>query len=197
VAKLYATFDSKMMSRTASDINLSFAATVSELAELPNRTINLAVAGMAYHLWGMDRASHTQPAERAELLLEHPEFVVWLDRLLTGVEDDRPSRQNSRHLQRQPVVAAMFGTWQKAKVPATTFWDAVRDETGALPTLPDRKLARYLLSVGVDKGAGVGRVRKAEPREFYVKSLHAWNAWRKSESTDLRYYADKEIPAIK
>ncbi len=35
VARLYATFDSKMQSRTASDINMSFAATIPELRELP------------------------------------------------------------------------------------------------------------------------------------------------------------------
>lgn len=197
VAKLYATFDSKMQSRTVSDINLSFAATVPELAPLPARVINLAVAGMGYHLWEGSVSRHHQPAERAELLLEYPEFLVWLaDVLAAGAEAE--GRRNSRHLMRQPVVAAMFATWQKAGGPASEFWLAVRDETGPAPTLPDRKLARYLLTVGVDSGGGARyRVRRADSREFYVKCIHAWNAWRKGEKTDLRYYAEAGVPALR
>jgi hypothetical protein len=91
----------------------------------------------------------------------------------------------------------MFATWQKAKQAATDFWTSVRDETGPSPTTPDRRLARYLLTVGLDRGKGALGVRKAQPREFYVKCLHAWNAWRKQETTNLNYYADKPVPVVR
>ncbi len=195
VARLYSTFDSQMQSRTAKDIYSSFAGTVPELREVANRTICLAASGMSYKEgWEMKPA-----AERAELLLEHPEFVLWLNELWTAGRDDRVANgyRQSKHLIRQPVVAAMFATWQKAKANASEFWSAVRDETGVSPKLPDRTLARYLLTVGVDSGSGSARVRKAQPREFYVKCLHAWNAWRKGEATNLNYYPDKDVPAVK
>lgn len=195
VAKLYATFDSGIQSRTARDIYLSFAATVDALKEVSVTSITLSASGIAYHTWHEKYGAH-QPAERAELLLEYPEFVVWLDRLFGDGQHDG-ERSSSKHLRRQPVVAAMFSTYQKAKGQATDFWTAVRDETGMQPTLPDRKLARYLISTGVNDGSGAKRVRKADTREFYVKCIHAWNAWRAGETTNLNYYPDAKIPVVK
>lgn len=197
VARLYSTFDSNLQSRTARDIYLSFAGTVAAFAEVPAKAIVLAVTGMAYHEW-MDGDKVHQPAEKSELMLEYPEFVLWLTTLFNPrAEGGSKSDRNCRHLQRQPVTSAMFGTWRKSRKDAETFWQLVRDEVGTKPSDPDRKLARYLLQVGVDTGGGAKRVRTADRREIYVKCLHAWNAWRKQEATDLRYHADKDVPAIK
>lgn len=191
VARLYATFDSKMASRTASDINMSFAATVSELSGIPARVINPAVSGMSYHIWH-DRTGHHQAAERAELLMEHPDFVIWLAEMVSSGEGG-----NSRSICRQPVVAAMFAGWQKSKSAATEFWTAVRDETGPTPDLPSRKIAKYLGATSVKNGTGAAKVKAASIREIYVRCLHAWNAWRKGEQTNLKYYPDADIPTAK
>jgi len=42
------------------------------------------------------------------------------------------------------------------------------------------------------------RIKKVRilPREFYVRSIKAWNAWRKKETTDLKYFPDAKIPAV-
>lgn len=207
VAKLYATFDSNLQSRTARDIYLSFAATVTELNDLPANVIVLAVTGMSvskgktYLNPAGTTTTRGQPADRAEVLLDHPEFVLWLHSVLSAGPDNprgRDGRSQSKHMQRAPVVGAMFDSWNKAKTAATEFWSAVRDESGDSPQKPDRKLARYLLTAGVDMGAGVrSRLRTVTPREMYVKCLHAWNAWRKGETTNLNYYADKEVPTAK
>lgn len=196
VARLYGTFDSRIQSRTVSDINLSFAATVPELADLSRKTINLMVGGVNYHLDGAAPGANKQLAERAEVILEYPDFALWLHNLFTvGGQTDR-ERRSCKHLQRSSVVAAMFGTWTKVKGASTEFWTAVRDETGETPTVPDRKLARYLLTVGVNNGSGANKVRTADGKELYVKCLHAWNAWRRQENTDMRYYPDKKVPGI-
>lgn len=194
VAKLYATFDSKMQSRSSNDIYNSFASTIPELAAIPSRTINKSVSGMAYYTWGTDQHSK-QPAERAELLLDYPEFVLWLNSLTSNIE--REERGTSAILYRAPVIAAMFGTWQKTKGDATKFWTAVRDETDPSPGMPTRKLAKFLARTGVNMGSGARHLRKADNREFFVKCLHAWNAWRGDETTNLNYYPDAKLPAIK
>jgi hypothetical protein len=199
VAQLYGTFDSRLQSRTASDINLCFAGTIPELAGLSRNTINLVVGGVNYHLDGAGTAQAKQLAERAEVLVECPEFAVWLAGLFSPPlgENGSGGRHSCKHLQRSSVVAAMFACWDKAKGPATLFWEAVRDETGSTPVAPDRKLAHYLLTTFVNLGSGAGRPRKADGREIYAKCLHAWNAWRKGEKTDLRYYAEAPVPAAR
>jgi hypothetical protein len=198
VAQLYGTFDSRLQSRTASDINLCFAGTIPELAGLSRTTINLVVGGINYHQDGAGAAQARQLAERAEVLVEYPEFALWLSGLFSppSGENGISGRRSCKHLQRSAVVAAMFACWQKAQGPATVFWTAVRDETGSTPAAPDRKLARYLLTTGVNNGAGANKTRVADGREIYVKSLHSWNAWRRGENTDLRYYAEKPIPKV-
>lgn len=190
VAKLYATFDSRVQLRTASDINRSFAASIPELADVKTKVINVCVGGLAM------AANPSQPtigtaAEKAERLFDHSEFVLFVSGLLGG------ERVSTRHLLRGPVVAAMATTYWKAKGPAAEFWTAVRDETGTKPSLPDRKLAKLLTTSGIGLGLGTrkpGRLQMTQ-RECYVKCIHAWNAWRRSESTDLKYYADAKIPA--
>ena len=200
VAKLYATFDSGMQSRTARDIYMSFAATMPELKEASDKTITAAIVGISYVKYDLD-SRRTTPAERAELILDNAEFVMWLQLLLAGgptVKDsgvEGRSKMKAMHLYRKPVVAAMYQTWSKVKGDALAFWSAVRDETGPTPASPARKLSRYLLTSNL-KGNDYGRVKTAGNREQFVKCIHAWNAWRKGESTDLRYYADVKVPAI-
>ena len=191
VAKLYSTFDSNMQSRSSRDIYLSFAGTVTELKGLPARTIQACATGMSYHLLGEVAHARSQPADRAELLLEHPEFVIWVHKVAGG--GNLTNRSQVMH--RLPVVAAMFGTWTKAKAAATEFWTAVRDESGAKPDLPDRKIARWLVTSSLSKKE-YARIRKAGERETYVKCLHAWNAWRNETATSLQYHPDAKVPAI-
>jgi hypothetical protein len=193
VARLYATFDSKMMSRTTRDINLSFAATIPELAEVPSSIVNLSVAGISYAKWGQDTYNH-QPAERAECLLDHPLFITWLSELLTG---GAISMKQKMGLVRMPVAAAIYTTYNKAKGAALEFWSSVRDETGHSPSTPDRKLARYLATTGLIGGDRAKRTKAVSGnREIFVKCIHAWNAWRKGELTNLNYHATAKIPAI-
>src|SRR5579871_4306318 len=51
VANLYNTFDSSLASRTASDINRAFAATIRELDGCPPRIVDLTVKAAAFHAW--------------------------------------------------------------------------------------------------------------------------------------------------
>jgi hypothetical protein len=93
------------------------------------------------------------------------------------------------------VVAAMFSTYTRDQMAAGTFWTAIRDETGVHPGTPDRKLARYLMTTVLD--AGDTRKTKVDQREMMVKCLHAWNAWRRGETTNLNYFPNKPLPTAK
>lgn len=188
VARLYSTFDSKMQSRTVADINRSFAACVPQLSEISSKIINICVPAICYARV-QDNYKTIQPAERAEELLLHHDFVVWVQGMLGR------DKRSCRHMLRMAVIAAMFATYQKHPKVASNFWSQVRDESGTTPDLPDRKLSRFLLTSGLIRK---DRTRKliVPSREFFVKSLHAWNAWKKDERSSLAYHAKAPIPNI-
>ena len=191
VSKLWSTFDSRIGVRTTSDINGGFAAAIPELREYSGRFINLIVTALSYHKWH-DGYTQVPAAERAELLFDSADFALWVEQLL-GSGDTK----QFRHLHRGPVVAAMYATWLKSKKAATEFWQAVRDDIGRSPSLPDRRLSRWLLSMNVQHGQGARTARAsrmARQREFYVRCIHAWNAWRKNVTSDLKYYPQAKIP---
>jgi len=194
VARLYATFDSRTQVRTTNDINRAFAAVDEDLAEVPTKIINLSVTAVAYVQHG-DYYTKQSAADRAECLLEKDckLFVEWLHDILQANNDD------TKHLWRSPVVAAMYATWQKSRKGANEFWLAVRDGTGSTPKTPDRVLNKFLLSRTVNNGQQRAARKSSStlcpPREMFVKCLHAWNAWRRDTVTDLKYHAQAKIPA--
>ena len=186
VAELYATFDARITIRTTGDINMSFAAVDPDLHDVPVKIINLAVSAISLWKWGENYAQHSA-SERAECLFE-PEcksFVRWL----CDIASD--SKVNKR-LRRSPVVWAMYATFKKSRKDATEFWTAVRDETGTYPTLPDRKISRWLMENAVDSTG-----RRAGAKEMYARCVIAWNAWRTQTKTNLSYYPDAKLPAVK
>lgn len=195
VARLYSTYDSKTQSRTVNDINQSFASCVPQLEGVDSRTINLCTGAIWYSSI-LETYKHMQQAERAEALLEHHDFVVWVYELLGR---NTSSKSKVAHLKRMPVIAAMYSTWNRAPLVAKRFWEAVRDETGARPEEPTRKLAKFLLlnsTLNMRGDGKPGRYRVKE-REFFVKSLHAWNAYRTDEPTNLSYTANAKPPVVK
>lgn len=193
VAVLYGTFDSRTQVRTANDIVRAFAAVDPELSLMPSKIVNLCVSAISYSRYG-DKFHSKSAAERAECLLEDEckAFVGWVHDVLASNSD------TTRHLWRSPVVAAMHATWNKSRRASHEFWLAVRDGTGTTPKVPDRVLNRFLLTHVVNNGLQ-RTSRKSSvlcpPREMYVKCIHAWNAWRRGTTTDLKYHAQAKIPS--
>lgn len=186
VAALYSTFDTRSSVRSSGDINRIYGAVAG--LDVAARIINRCVTGMSFAIWENGYARH-KADERAQLLIAHKDFVEWAIQFQDTVR--------CRHLQRGPVIAAMFQTYRKNKSAAAEFWTAVRDGSGARPSVPDRKLERYLLSTSVNTGAGARGRDAASQREVYVKCLHAWNAWRSGTDTDLKFYPKVKTPSPK
>lgn len=191
VAKLYATFDIRACGRSTGDINRSFAASVPELAGIQGRIINLSVTGISYATWEEAYATHA-PEDRAQFLIAHKDFILWIDTVLGHI-----GAKKVRFMMRSPVVAAMFMTWKKAKGASKEFWEAVRDETGTKPDLPDRKLARFLITNVLHHRKSAPDKKSTLSREMMVKCIHAWNAWRTDGPTTLPYHANSPIPPVK
>jgi hypothetical protein len=189
VASLYSTFDNMKSIRRRSDINKAFAAAHPDLAEVSSRVIDCCVSGIAYSMWEDSYPSH-DAEECASLLIQHPQFVMWVFLLLRG-----DSRKN-KHLMRKSVVAAMFKTFQRSQKHSDEFWTLVRDESHPKNTHPSRKLARHLLTHAT-RHRDLVSADCDSWRGMYVRCIHAWNAYRSNTQTSLQYYDKKPTPAAK
>lgn len=196
VGKLYNTFDSALGSRTARDVNLAFAAACG-MKDIPGIYIHHTVSADAYLRYGPDGLSKIPPAEKAEGILDRKGFINWLMEISPGSQTSQSKERSHVHVLRAPVVTAMMATYNKGPNNANEFWRAVREETAARDD-PTRVLARFLVRVSIRGGnkQSSGDKKIVTFKETYVKCLHAWNAWRKGESTSLQYHAQKPVPSI-
>ena len=102
-----------------------------------------------------------------------------------------------RHMGRGPVVAAMIVTFRKDPVVAEDFWEEVRDGDGLRKSSPSFKLRDYLRAASVGVGRGVRSPSfstAASYREMYSKCIVAWNAYRRGDSTQLKFFSGNELP---
>ena len=151
------------------------------------RVVNLVVTAAA--LREGKRAAHKNT--KVELLSKYLPFGKFLNELIVN-----GSTIDIRHLVRGPVVHAMILSWEKSQEDAKKFWTAVRDGENLTRSMPAHKLRGYLLSVSVNQGRGAtgASFKIASYHEITSKSITAWNAYRRGESTELKYYSDKPMP---
>ena len=90
--------------------------------------------------------------------------------------------------------------YDRMPVKAKEFWTLVKDESAPNRDDPTRVLNRYLLRTALAGGGPASNAAHGKKlvdfREMYVKCLHAWNAWRKGETTNLNYYAKADVPSV-
>ena len=191
MANLYATFDPRSSARSTSDINKSFAGSHPELSDVPQKIINVCVTGVAFANWELQYFA--RPAEvRAQLLLDNSHFAIWFYELCER------NQQKHKHILRSPVAAASFLTFKKNAAASTEFWELVRDGSGKNHKSADRTLNKYLLQTAVNFGCGARSEKKQDDqRAMFVRCIHAWNAWRDGQTTDLKYFASAKTPALK
>lgn len=190
VASLYATFDARFSARSPGDIYVVYARSVPDLNDVNSSTIKLAAAGMGYGMWenGGGRETSVTNEMRAELLVRHPDFVIWLDGMHVMIKENK-------FLKRRSVVAAMFLTYLKYKDLSNKFWNLVKTGDAASPNDPTRVLQRYLMTTVVARRAANDK-QAASDHEMMVKCIHGFNAWKKGESTALKYHSNKPTPEV-
>ena len=94
------------------------------------------------------------------------------------------------------TVAAMYECHQKNVLLATAFWDLVLTESHESVKDGSRVLALFLRDALTTRKPGTNSPKWA-PRAFYVKCIHAANAWKSGYSTDLKYHEASPLPALK
>lgn len=139
--------------------------------------------------WRNSRYDKNDKVEYLKLYVDEGNFIY-------GLLKER-STTEVRHLRRGVVMAAMITTYQKNHTISKTFWTEVRDGENLKSTSASLKLRNYLLSTACSVGRGVTANNLNDPvseREMFSKCIIAWNAYRKGDTTALRYYPNKPIP---
>jgi hypothetical protein len=190
LADLYARFDNNKSSRSTGDINWSYAASVGgNIADVPKAVINVCVTAICYDRWGISGYQAIDREKRAAIAMDSEgSFILFTHRLKESVTD-----REWRCLRRAPVVWAILSTWRKNRKDAMKFWQLVATGSGPDNKSADRTLSRHLDQTAVAYGGGVRNdARKVGgielPEVMYARCIHAWNAWRKGSSTNLKVY---------
>lgn len=188
---LFDQFDARQSSRTKADRVSAHKAIHEELEKISPTMASRLVHGIDLHLSGCGEERRCDDDERIRLLHAHADFIAWASPLL-----------KLRHTNRVGVAAAAFALYSTTRDPKTltAFFVMVRDEEHAESNHPTRRLARFLRSA-MGHASTVGRTLRAHTsghkwssRAFYVKTIHAWNAFRRGTTTMLQYREHAPLP---
>jgi hypothetical protein len=182
LADLFMQFDNPTSSRSVSDVSNAHARIHPELDGVSGNAVRDCNAGIAFALSNDgEHAVKLGTEMRAKLVHDNIPFTVWASHFV-----------GERSLRRVPVVAAMYKTWSKCHHEADRFWNLVKDESHPDPLNPSRVLAKFIrtrTNHSAEKSGG-----QFTSHAFFVKSIHAWNAWRRKQKTDLKYYPKTALP---
>lgn len=190
LAELFSRFDRNLSVRTALENLKAHASTHDDLDPVKISNLGRAVDGIACALTCCgEGAERMTEDERVRLTHHYRDFILFAQKFVCN-----------RYLQRSPVAAVIFLTFEKDEAAAGVFWTHVRDEDHPDRMHPSRRLASFLREacIGKEKVAGSANSKLAwSRRAFYVKCIHAWNAFRGGHLTDLKYYENSPIPEIR
>ena len=189
LAYLYRQFD---QGATRSLANFALTEAVALNLDWPNSVVRTLISGAAIK----ESKQQVNKQEKVTLLKKYIKAgEAYLNILSVG-------GRGFNHLRRAAVVAAMLCTWEKNQEQSIKFWNDVHKGENLTKDMPQYTLREYLLSVTVSfsrakfipsKGSKINNVSE---REMLSKCIIAWNAFRKSDKTALRYFSDKQIPKV-
>ena len=181
--RLYASID-RLKPRTTGNIIVSYLFGTPEWKGTSRAVLRKMAEGMSFWKWSGKHEQHLHDADdRAFLLMtDHYDLARKVAAFL-----EASAGKDGRHVQRRPVVAAMFATFSKSANAATEFWSAVRDGVGFGDKHDPRLVLRNgLLSASIAVGAGAAAEKKSvSSEEMFRWSIQAWNAWRNEQPLKL------------
>lgn len=184
-ALLYRQFDNTPP-RTLAEISLPEARSLN--LDWNKQVIQAVMCGIGL----LEGHNGTHKNTRVESLKNYVDVGNFINDILSCVR-----LTESKHIRRAAVVAAMIVTFRKNHADAETFWEEVRDGENLKGRSPSLKLRNYLMTTNTNVGRGVNSpslTTAASSKEIYAKCIIAWNAYRRGDSTALKFFANKETP---
>jgi hypothetical protein len=183
LAYLFDQFDNRHSLRSVTDKVQAHKACETALASISTTMTKMALSGICWYNVHYLEGPQPDEDERVSLVHSFPEFIHWVRPFLA-----------QRWLRRAGVIAAMFGTMGRDRRAATEFWTHVAEENHPENTHPTRELASFLRDATHDRK--LSGAPKWDSRAFFVKSIHAWTAWRQGRLTKLKYHPRAGLPKI-
>lgn len=184
-ALLYRQFDNNA-SRTLDEITLPEARALN--LDWHKQVIKAVMTGIGF----LEGHNGVHKNIRIESLKKYVDAGNFVNDILSCVKSPE-----SRHLRRGAVVSAMIVTFRKNHADAERFWEEVRDGENLKANSASLKLRNYLMTTNTAIGRGVNAPAlsaAASNQEMYAKCIIAWNAYRRGDSTQLKFFANKETP---
>lgn len=195
-AELYAQFDSPDGKRTFDQVAKPTWSAQGMLDIYRKDVLKYAANSIAFDMVGRKNNSikTIDRDARIALPIHEEKYVQFLSELLSKMSE-------SSHLHKSPVCCAIFQCWKKSQSASETFWTRVRDGESLTRNMPSMKLRDFLIRTAHKAGRGALEARKATFDEIYVRSIHAWNAFRRAEKAgekpnlkNLVYHAAAKQP---
>ena len=166
---LFRQFDPRKSARTVADVAGAFQGVVPELRNVPRGAAKRAVEGVA---WYLKHIAGTPAAKGDDVydLFHHSEYIdylVWMGHVLSG---------KTPELQKAPVLAAAYATYDRDPEEAKAWWGQVaRGGEAFADKAPSTVLDKWLLEDRTPKPRK--RTILSEPN-LYQGCVFAWNAHR-------------------
>lgn len=176
---LYGSID-RLKPRTNGNVIVAYLFGTTEWNGTSKAVLRKLAEGMTFWKWGGGHEAHSHDADDRAFMLMTDHYD--LSRKV-GAFLEASAGRDGKHIQRRPVVAAMFATFSKSAAAASEFWSSVRDGVGFGDKHDPRLVLRNgLLSASIGIGRGATDEKKSvTTEEMYRWSIHAWNAYRNQQ----------------
>lgn len=201
LADLFAQFDLSESGRNQAEVSHAFAASIGK--KWPLRCSLLCTNALVY-ITSVPFGSRLSKDKKARLLIDSKADVDFINRVFFAADDAGKKHKNYKgagnskrfgFLLRVPVIASAIKCHGVNREDAELFWTSVRDGEMLKESDPIFVLREYLRSGADRKKVGV---RNADQqRQVHAKCILAWNAFRTSSRTELRYHANCALPECK
>lgn len=188
VRALYASID-RGAPRTSSHVVGNYLVGTTEFPDASGQTLGVVASGLNLYLAGQ-HLSRT-PDELAHLMKT---THLKASQMIVDCYGSRYGGCEHGHIQRSPVVAAMFATFYSKKASRAdwvSFWQFIKDGVGETTNRndPRLKLRNHLMKTSVVTGAGRMRsdagYEKQSQENMLRSCLAAWNAWREGRTISM------------
>jgi hypothetical protein len=184
IADLFDQFDPRLSTRTSVERINAHKAVYAELDTVSPTDIHRIISGIAFWMGQDGEIPRVLEEGRIRLIHDNQHYLLWASQY-----------SGKRALGNVGIQAAMYATHRRNQDHATLFWDHVKEEDAPDNRDPTRTLATFLRDAIGKKQFG-SAAPLWTPRAFFVKSIHAWNAWKTGQTTSLKYRPDCGWPKV-